>query len=193
MVHRTSKKMILKRFAKSQDGATAIEFALLAIPFFMVIFAILETFFALIGEQVLANATDTMARRLQTGQISKTITVAEFRKQFCAEAAVIITCSQTEIATPSKLYIDLKSFATFAEIPSAIPFINHSTGRDLNVSKLGFTPGGPGSINMLRVYYRWPVVTDLIRPFLTNIKTANSNVPSHFLVVATEVFKNEDF
>ena len=182
-----------KRIASAKEGATAIEFALLAIPFFMVIFAILETFFALIAEQVIQSATDNVARQLQTGQITQTITETEFRKLLCAEASVIIRCSSDEINSPSRLYIDLKSYSKFSDIDKTIPTFEHSTGRDLDLSKLEFSPGGSGSINMLRVYYRWPVTTDLIRPYLTNIKKEGSNIPSDFLIVATEAFVSEAY
>lgn len=182
-----------RKLAHAKGGATAIEFALLAIPFFMVIFAILETFFALIAEQVIQSATEDVARLLQTGQLTQTITETEFRALFCAEAAVIIRCSDDEINSPSRLYIDLKSYAKFSDIDKNIPTIGHSTGRDLDVSKLEFSPGGSGSINMLRVYYRWPVVTDLIRPYLTNIKREGSNIPSDFLIVASEAFVSEGY
>lgn len=186
-------KQQAKKLSGARDGATAIEFAFLAIPFFMIIFAILETFFALIAEQVISSATDTMARRLRTGQISQNITAAEFRAQFCHEASAIISCSADEIDNPSKLYIDLRSFNKFSDIPKDVPLTAHSTGHDLDSSQLGFNPGGPGSINMLRIYYRWPVVTDLIRPFLTNVKTADSTVPSSFLIVTTNAFIAEAY
>jgi Flp pilus assembly protein TadG len=191
------KRIISKRnrpgIFRSQEGSAAIEFALLAIPFFMIIFAIFETFFALIGEQVISDATDTMARRLRTGEISKNITQEEFRKQFCAEASVIITCSADEISKPQKLYIDLRSFAKFADIPTSVPLVTHGSGRDIDVSKLGFAPGGAGTINMLRVYYRWPVITDLVRPFLTNITPADGTMPRHFLIVSTDAFMSEAY
>ena len=87
----------LLRLKRNRDGAAAIEFAMLALPFFMIVFAILETFVAMIAEQILSNATDTMARRLRTGQISQTITQAEFRAQFCEEVAILISCSPAEV------------------------------------------------------------------------------------------------
>ena len=112
-----SKARLARRFAASREGAAAIEFAILAIPYFLVVFAIIETFLALVGEQLVTNATDTLARKLRTGQISNTITREEFRKQFCAEVSILITCSADEIRTPQKLYIDLRRFNAFADIP----------------------------------------------------------------------------
>jgi Flp pilus assembly protein TadG len=183
----------LRHMQRCRDGAAAIEFAMLALPFFAVIFAILETFVAMIAEQVLANATDKMARQLRTGQISKTITEAEFRSQLCAEIAVIIRCTEGEIKVPTRLYVDLRSFTDFDKMPSKLAFKSHSTGRDIDTSGFSFSPGGPGTKNMLRVYYRWPVVTDFVRPYLTNIKPAGNSLPSHSLLVATNAFVAEAY
>ncbi len=62
-----------RSFARSRDGSAAIEFALLAIPYFMVIFAILETFVAFAAEQLVSNAVDTMSRKMRTGQITNVV------------------------------------------------------------------------------------------------------------------------
>lgn len=188
-----NKAGLARRLIRSRDGAAAIEFAILAIPYFLVVFAIIETFLALIGEQLVSNATDTMARRLRTGQIASTITRDEFRKQFCAEVSILITCTAEEIKTPQKLYIDLRKFSAFADIPKSIPLTPNGQYYDLDTSAFGFSPGGPSTINMLRVYYRWQVTTDLIRPFLTRIRPKDGSMPSHFLIVATDAYLNEAY
>ena len=82
---------LLRRLLKDRSGTSAIEFALLALPFMMVIFASLETFMAFTAEQLLANATETMARKVRTGEITSTTTREEFRRAFCTEISVIMT------------------------------------------------------------------------------------------------------
>lgn len=178
---------------RSRDGSAAIEFALLAIPYFLVVFAIIETFIAMLGEQLVVAATDTMARKLRTGQISSTISEEDFRKSFCAEISVLITCSVDEYKSPSKLYIDLRQFNSFADIPTTLPLQPIGQYYDLNTKTFGFSPGGPSTINMLRVYYRWEVITDIVRPYLTKIRPADGTMPSHFLIVATDAFRNEAY
>ena len=187
------KLLLARRFARSREGAAAIEFAILALPYFLVVFAIIETFLAMMGEQLVTNATDRLARQLRTGQISSTISQEDFRKLFCAEVSILITCSTDEIKTPQKLYIDLRSFSTFAEIPKTIPLTPNGQFFDLDSSAFRFSPGGPSTINMLRVYYRWQVVADIVRPFLTNIRPKDRSMPSHFLIVATDAFRNEAY
>lgn len=186
-------KPLLEKFGVSRDGTAAIEFAILAIPYFLVVFAIIETFLAMMAEQVVVNATENMARRLRTGQISSSISKEDFRKSFCNEVSVMITCSADEIKQEQKLYIDLRSFTAFKDIPTTIPLKPYGQYYDLDTSQFGFKPGGPETINMLRVYYRWRVIADIIRPYLTKVRPADGSMPSHFLIVATDAFMNEKY
>lgn len=191
----------LNRLFKSREGATAIEFAMLAIPFLMIVFATFETFLAFTGEQLVSNAADTMARRIRTGQITFSMgrttdmTEAQFRQEFCNQISLMITCSTTEATVPKKLYIDLEQVTNFSDVPVTVPLIvtNGGKGRDIDTSKIKFNPGGAGKINMLRVYYRWPITTDLVRPYISNIQPEGASSGSQFLIVATTAFLNEDY
>jgi Flp pilus assembly protein TadG len=190
----------LRRLFRSRDGATAIEFALLAVPYFMIIFAIIETFVAFTAEQLVANAADTMSRKLRTGQITYNLgrsatdmTVTQFRTAFCNEISIMISCSASEIATPAKLYLDVETYASFSAIPTTIPRVSTAAFADLDPSGFKFTPGGPSSINMLRAYYRWQITTDIVRPYVTTIRPANGSMPTDFLIIATTAFQNEKY
>jgi Flp pilus assembly protein TadG len=181
---------LLRRLFRDKSGTSAIEFALLALPFMMVVFASLETFTAFTAEQLLANATETMARKVRTGAINATNTTKEeFRTEFCAEISIIMTCSATEAKTESKLFIDVRSFADFSKIPSAIP----RKDGDLFTDDFKFLPGGPTTITIVRAYYRWEVVTDLVRPYITNLRPAGSSMPNDYLMVATSAFRTESY
>lgn len=193
------RRSIFRRFCKSDDGAAAIEFAILAVPYFMVVFAIVETFIAYTGEQLVSNATENLSRKLRTGQIT---TIAgrttymdrtAFRRAFCEEVSVLIKCSAAEISNPDKLLIDLKSYTAFSAMPTALPTKTTEKFSDLDVSGFSYSPGGAGTLNMLRVYYRWQVITDIVRPYITNIRPSDGSMPSHFLIVATAVFQNEAY
>ena len=63
-----SKPSLIARFMRNQGGSTAIEFAVLAIPFSSLVFAILESCIAFAGQQVLTNADDEVTRQLRTVQ-----------------------------------------------------------------------------------------------------------------------------
>jgi Flp pilus assembly protein TadG len=184
---------------RSNDGAAAIEFAILAIPYFLIIFAIIETFVAYTAEQLVSNATDNLSRQLRTGQITAGLgrttdkTRTEIRQIFCEDVSILIQCSPEEIATPNLLQLDIRSFATFADIPTTIPRKSADNYADIDTTGFGYSPGGPKSINMVRAYYRWQVITDLVRPYITNIRPSDGSLPNHFLIVATSAFQNEDY
>ena len=189
-----------RKLARSSDGAAAIEFAILAVPYFLIIFAIIETFVAFAAEQLVTNAVNTLGRELRTGQITYNLNrsttdmdITKFRRAFCEEVNIMIQCSEEEIATPNKLYIDARTFTSFAAIPKTIPRKSTAAYSDIDPTSFKFTPGGPSSINMLRAYYRWQVITDLVRPFITTIRPADGSMPSDFLIVATTAFQNENY
>ncbi len=189
-----------RNLARSRDGAAAIEFAILAIPYFLIIFAIIETFVAFAAEQLVTNAVNTLGRQLRTGQITYQLNrvdtdmdVTKFRRAFCNEVNIMIQCSESEITTPSKLYIDARTFASFAAIPTTIPRVSTDAFADIDPTSFNFAPGGPSTINMLRAYYRWQVITDLVRPYITTIRPADGSMPSDFLIVATTAFQNENY
>nr|WP_245294630.1 TadE/TadG family type IV pilus assembly protein [Xaviernesmea rhizosphaerae] len=182
-----------RSFLKERSGSAAVEFAILILPFLMVVFALIETSVAFAGEQLLANATEVMARKLRTGEITTTTSQAEFRRQFCTEIAAMMTCSSSEVDTPEKLFLDVRSFKDFASLPEAVPRIGNAPDGDLDTSQFAYAPGGSGAINIVRAYYRWRVVTDLVRPYITNLRPAGSSRPRDYLMVATTAFRTEKY
>lgn len=179
-----------RRIMRSRDGAAAIEFALLAIPYFMIVFAIIETFIAYTGQQLVANAVDTMGRKIRTGQITASNTKEiPFRRAFCDEISILIRCSEAEITTPNKLRLDVRSFANFADIPLEIPV---GADGDLDPSGFAYAPGPAKSVNIVRAYYHWDIIVDLIRPYISNVRPAGGR-PNYFLIVETSAFRNEDY
>ncbi len=189
---RRPKKGLFGRFLARRDGATSIEIALLSLPFFMIVFASLETFVAFSAEQLLANATETMARKIRTGEIrssgNATVDTETFRKAFCDEIAILMPCSPEEVKKADKLFLDVRSFAKFADIPKTTPL----AGTDLDTSSFKIAPGGKRTINIVRAYYRWDIVTDLVRPYVSNIRAADGS-RQNYLMVATAVVQNEDY
>lgn len=186
---------LFRRFRRSRDGSAAIEFAILAIPYFLIVFAILETFIAFIAEQVVTSAVDTLGREIRTGNItndqSKTTytTEAQFRQLFCDEISFMMRCDAAEVATPDRLYLDVRSFTSFADIPKIITTASGS----LDTSSFAFAPGGADSINMVRAYYYWPVTADLVRSYIANIHRPGKTSNSDFLIVETTAFQSENY
>ena len=102
---------------------------------------------------------------------------------------MMIQCSDSEIATPNKLWLDIRTFSKFSDIPVTIPM--NATGLD--TTAMQYSPGGSGAINMVRAYYHWQVVTDLIRPYITPYRTTDGSRLNDYLIVATAAFQNEQY
>ncbi len=185
-------RRLFGRLLARRDGATAIEFALLALPFFIIVAASLETFVAFSAEQIFANANETMARRIRTGEFKVTSTLEkakeEYRKAFCEEIKILMPCSATEAAKEDKLFIHVEKVDSYSAITPAVAVID----GDLNADSFKFDPGGKKTINIVRAYYRWDIITDLVRPLITNVNTANGS-SRDYLMVATVVVENEDY
>lgn len=190
-----SPRGMFRRLLDDERGTSAIEFALLALPFFVILFASIETFVAFAGEQLLANATDTLARKIRTGEITFDstkpgyMTEEQFRQAFCDEIAIMMTCSANEATEPAKLYLDVREITDLSSFPEAVPRI----GSDLDTSGFNFAPGGAGTFTMVRAYYRWEVITDLVRPYVTDLRPAGDSMPRDYLMVATATFRNENY
>lgn len=186
----------LSRLIGSRDGVAAIEFAILAIPFFLIVFAIIETFVAYAGEQLLENAVDTMAREIRTGQITYNrnpatdMDASAFRAAFCDEINIMLSCASG--GSTQKLYLDVRTFSDFANMPTGIPRQGGGSFGALDTSGFDYNPGGPGSYNMVRAYYRWHIVADLVRPYISN-ERPGGGTESDYLMVATTAFANENY
>ncbi|MEG8099183.1 TadE/TadG family type IV pilus assembly protein [Candidatus Liberibacter brunswickensis] len=180
---------ILKR-----EGAVAIEFAILSMPYFMLVFAILEISLSFTAGQIFENATYEISRKIRTGEInqSNTKSLTEFRKVFCSHLKVLFNCSNKEILSPYDLYIDVIKIKSLNDISTNIPRKNiNDYSSEIDDSKFDFNPGGPSTYNVLRAYYHWPLFTDFIRRYMSTVKHPGKS--PDFLITSIVVFKNEPF
>ena len=177
-------RRLLRRFGRGAEGSVVVEFAVLAIPFCLLVFAILESCIAFGAQQMLANATDDVARQFRTGQIrpSDPPNLAFDEKlvsdKICAKLEILVASGCPE------LVVDLKSYDTFKE--AAAKRIDFKDG-DIDIDGFGVAVGTAGSINQLRVFYRWPVVTDFMRKSMSNLAGGKT------LLFATVTWQNEPF
>jgi Flp pilus assembly protein TadG len=174
-------------FLRDASGATAIEFAMLAIPFALLTFAILESCISFTAQQVVSGAADDVARQFRTGQLrpdpnNQAAVAAKVRAMICSRLEVMVSKGCPE------LFIDLQQFANY---PDALNIKTKLTGtgpnRDLDITGFGINPGLAKSRNILRVYYKWPVITDFMRASISNIKGGK------ILLAATAIWQNEPF
>ncbi|MCO6391471.1 pilus assembly protein [Aliihoeflea aestuarii] len=158
---------LLRRFLRRRDGSTAIEFSILVIPFVLLVFAILESCISFAAQQIMTNAADDVARLYRTGQERS----PSDPNQSAAEAVRLraMVCDKMQILVSAGcpgLSVDLRTFNSFASVSSIDTPIKDG---DLDTGQFGAMAGGAGSKNMLRVYYKWPIITDLMRLSMSNL------------------------
>jgi Flp pilus assembly protein TadG len=177
---RTQRRSLLVRFRHNRGGATSIEFAMLALPFSLMLFAILESCISFAGQQMLANATDNVARQLRTGQLKAAdIDEPKLKKLICDQINVLVNNS-----CPG-LVVDLRQYPSFDA--AAQQKIKYTSAHDIDTTGFAVTPGPSMSKNMLRVFYKWPVMTDLMRLAMSNLKGG------YTLQFAAATWQNEPF
>ncbi|TGQ88974.1 pilus assembly protein, partial [Mesorhizobium sp. M1C.F.Ca.ET.204.01.1.1] len=92
----------------------AMEFAMLAIPFALLVFAILESCISFAGQEVMANATDDVARQLRTGQLQRSnVTEASIKQAICSRLQIMVAQN-----CPG-LKVDLREYSSFAQAATA--------------------------------------------------------------------------
>ncbi len=177
----------LIRFGRAQSGAAAVEFALVALPFLALLFAILETALVFFASQSLETTAADTARLIMTGQAqsgtspttgSAGYTQTDFKNAACANLSSLFDCSQ--------LYVSVNTYTSFGSANTNTP-LDTTTGKmTVDVNNLPYSPGTPGSIVVVQLYYQWPIIVSLLNGNLANI---NGNR----LLVATAVFRNEPY
>jgi Flp pilus assembly protein TadG len=168
---------LITRFGRRRDGMTTVEFGLLLAPFVAGLFAILQTAMTFFAGQTLETAAAASARLIQTGQAQTNgWSAAQFKTQVCNQIHGIFSCN-------SGIYVDVETYPSFSSISTAVPVTNGV----FNTAALGYNPGGPGDIVMLRLYYQYPVFVNLLGFNLSSLKNGTN------LFAATAVFKNEPY
>ena len=168
---------LARRFVRQQDGAVAVEFAFVAIPFLALIFAIMETALVFFAGQTLETAVQDSARLIMTGQAqTQAWSKDDFKTHVCEHIYGLFDCA-------NGVYVDVKTFADFASVTNTPP-VNSGVFDD---TKLNYNPGDVGTIEVVTLYYQWPVYTFVLGNALANLNGGKR------LLVATAVFRNEPY
>ena len=167
-----------RRFRDDTRGATAVEFAIIALPFLALMGAILESAIVFLASQVLDTATSDAARLIRTGQAQQSsYTASQFKTEVCNRLYVLFTCSK--VAVESTVY------ANFSAISSTPPL--DASGNFDPTKVTNFQMGAASQIVVVRVYYAYPLFFNKLGFNLAN--TANGSR----LLAGVAAFRNEPF
>ena len=166
---------------KDNKGGTAVEFGLVAIPFFACFFAIIEVGLVFFAGQVLETAVGDAGRMILTGQAqTQNFQLADFKNRICTTAVqTLFTC--TNIA------VDVRAAGSFASADLTMP--TNVTTHMLDTSGFGYAATQPCDIVIVRVIYEWPT---FVRGLGLDLASAASSTNKHILM-ATAAFRNEPY
>lgn len=165
-------------FARDERGVTAIEFGILALPFFTVIAAILQTAIMFLTAQVLDSALEDASRRIRTGQAAG-YSLTAFRDYMCSYTFNLIDCSQIQLRS--------KVIGTFDNLLTDVPQTCNTTTCTWTPDWQTFEGGARRTVMQVSAYYRYPLIITM--PYF-NLK----NQPDNYrLLSAVRVFRNEPF
>ncbi|MGI9464882.1 MAG: TadE/TadG family type IV pilus assembly protein [Aestuariivirgaceae bacterium] len=176
----TRRLRFVKRFKKSEDGATAVEFALVGMPFFWLLMAIFETGLMLFTEYVIENGTADASRLIRTGQVfEQGMSKADFKAEVCGGLAGFLDCN-------TRLHVDVRSYTDFESVSSTTAVDGDGELTPEVTSASSYSPGGELDVVVVRVYYDWKLFTPGISQ-LANLANGRRVLSS------SAAFRNEPF
>jgi Flp pilus assembly protein TadG len=173
-----------RRFAASEGGATAVEFALIALPFFGLILVTLQIALVLWATQILETAVANASRQLYTGEFQNSAsnagkTPAELQGAFktlvCSNVVGVFDC-------PAMVSVDVRTFTGFSDTTAAQPVTNGV----YDTSGYGYKAPGRNDIVVVRASMAFPNYASIFSPGTT---LTNGNQ----LIMATAAFRAEPF
>lgn len=177
-------------FRTDSRGSVAVEFALLVVPFLALIFASFDSVLTSVAEYRLIKEANVVVRELMTGQITKS-DASGVQSKICKRLGTLFDCSM--VSGKQNFFVDLRHstdgvvYDRLNKIP--LELLVKRTDPRSQKQKFQFDPGGPGTINVLRIYYRWEMKLELVRPFMSGVGQDENGNNFTYVMMVNEVFR----
>ena len=163
---------------RPREGAAAVEFAMVAAPFFFMIFAVLELGVVFLVDSTLENAVMEASRIVRTGRAeTENITDVQFKTALCAEMSVF----QGDCA--ARANVDVRVMPAFSD---GLPDSPIEDG-ELKTSVLKYDRGQPGDLMLVRVWYTQPLVTPFMQQAMSRLDSGDA------VISVVTAFRNEPY
>ena len=164
--------------ADGRKASAAVEFAMIAPVFFILLLGIVENGVIYFAGSTLQYATDNAARYVRTGQAqAASTTQAQFRTRICNDIAPLLACN-------GNLQIDVEAYSGY----SSANFVTATdVSGNLKNTLNNYQPGTACNVVLVRSFYTWSIITPVLSQCLTNMTTGKR------LISATAAFRNEPF
>jgi Flp pilus assembly protein TadG len=167
----------LTRFARDASGASALEFAMVAVPLILLLLASLQVGLVFFANFTLENATAQGARLIRTGQAQNNkFNATAFKNEVCKHLSAMLSCT--------KLMVDVRRFDSFSGSELTNPLDSNGNMK----SSFSYDPGAGGDVVVVRAFYPWDLPASL--PSIINLSNMKDDSR---LLIATAAFRNEPF
>ncbi len=179
-------------FARAQDGVTALEFAMIAPVFLLIVTGIIEFAMIMFTTTVMESATNSTSRMGKTGYNTAGLT----RQQSIIASVANRTAG---LLDASKITVTSKVYTDFASVGKPEPCISPTTPPCPGVAGVNYNDingngtwdsdmgaaglGSQGDVVVYSVSYPWPIMSPLMVPLLGSIYT----------ITVRSVVRNEPF
>ena len=171
-----TKRRRWRAFVADRQGATAVEFALVATPFIGLLVGIIQTFLVFFAQQLLETSVKQSSRLILTGQAqAQSLSPSQFASVVCSNLPILFNCAG--------LMIDVQVAGSWSSASAAAPTLTFDANGNVT-NAWQFNVGNPGDIVIVRVMYLWPVFA---APLMANLSDANR------LIMASSAFQNEAY
>lgn len=165
---------------KNEKGSTAVEFALIGIPFILMVIGIIEMALMFTAHSLLEASTSEAAREIRTGAVQQGGGETLFQDTLCGFASLLIPCDEIQYQV-----VSIPSFQDAEDFPDA------QFDEDGNLQDQQFDSGGVNDVVMMRVAYKYPIKTPMMQLMLTNNNDSNRILLST-VVLQTEPYQFEE-
>ncbi|MBV9217881.1 MAG: pilus assembly protein [Methylobacteriaceae bacterium] len=183
-------RALLRRLRVEREGHAAVEFGMVVLPFFAIIFAVLEIAFLFMTGQALDTSLDEAARLLLTGQAQTSSGSGAINSMstflnlaLCPKLPAIISC--TNAGTLGYLQVNVAQITSFTNANLGAPISNGV----LDTSSWGYTPCTSGQIMKVEAVYPVAALTS----FWTSANTVTLNGIKQRVLYSSTVFRCEPF
>ena len=174
-----------RAFLRNDQGATAVEFGLVAAPFLALLVAMVQASLVFFAQRVLDEVTEEASRYIMTGQAQQGgVTQTGFKTYVCTGANTSALVSA--LFTCSNIMVNVQNYTSFASASTATPTLTFNPNGSVS-NTWSYNTGNPGDIIVMQVMYQWPIVLGPLSMNLSNLSNGNR------LLISTVVFKSEPY
>lgn len=164
---------------RDERGMVAVEFGLLAAPFFMLLMGLIEVSLSFAAGVVLEGASADAARLIRTGQAQTSADPeAMFRERLCDKVGIMLDCDSIQYEV---IRVEPNSFSG---AQSYTPVFDDEG----NLVSSGFSTGNSNDVVLIRTVYKYEFLTPYLGAMMTG--SSGKNWVTH---MATVVVKAEPY